>query len=123
MVITAKTDMLRLMEEETKASKVSFTPAPSGSSYSISSRAMEAVTTLDIRGMNADEATMELQRFIDAAQLAHLTSVTVIHGKGSGVLRRTVASFLRSDRRIASFRPGKYGEGEDGVTVAELKNK
>lgn len=122
MTIQAKADTLRLLEEETKASKVKFTPAgqPSGA-YAISSHTRSAVTTLDIRGMASDEAMIELQRFIDSAQLAHLSPVTIIHGKGSGVLRQAVGAYLKKDRRIASFRPGKYGEGEAGVTVAELK--
>lgn len=119
MVITAKADTLRLLEKETKAEKVKFTPAKS--SYAISSHTRDAVTTLDIRGMSSDEAMIELGRFIDNAQLAHLSPVTIIHGKGGGILRQAVSSYLRRDRRIASFRPGRYGEGEAGVTVVELK--
>lgn len=121
MTVTVKADTLRLLENETQAEKVKFTPASPSSGYAISSHTRDAVSTLDIRGMASDEALIELERFIDAAQLAHLSPVTIIHGKGSGVLRQAVTGYLRKDRRIASFRPGKYGEGEAGVTVATLK--
>lgn len=76
----------------------------------------------DMRGMAADEGIMELDRYIDQAVLSGIPSVTVIHGKGTGVLRTAVHSYLRSHRSVRSFRLGVFGEGESGVTIVELKN-
>ena len=70
--------------------------------------------------MTADEAIMELDRFIDGAVRMHLTAVTIIHGKGTGVLRRAVQAELKSMPQVKSYRLGVYGEGEDGVTIATL---
>lgn len=76
---------------------------------------------IDLRGMAADEAILELDQYIDNAVLSGIGTVTVIHGKGTGVLRQAVQAHLRSHRNIKSFRLGTFGEGEDGVTVAELE--
>ena len=78
-------------------------------------------TELDIRGMACDEGIMELDRFIDNAVMTGVKTVTIIHGKGTGVLRKAVRDRLHRLKSIKSFRPGVYGEGEDGVTIAELK--
>jgi len=76
---------------------------------------------VDLRGMNTDEAIPVLERFIDNARMAKLNTVTIIHGKGTGVLRKAVHNSLKREQRgIKSFRLGVYGEGEDGVTVVEL---
>ena len=80
------------------------------------------INELDIRGMASDEAILELERFIDNALLSGLTSLTIIHGKGTGTLRAAVQRNLRSNRHVKSFRPGRYGEGETGVTIVELTN-
>lgn len=76
---------------------------------------------LDIRGFACDEGLMELDRFLDEAVLAGIETVTIIHGKGTGVLKKAVRTHLRSHPSISTSRPGLFGEGEDGVTVAELK--
>ena len=76
---------------------------------------------IDLRGMAADEAILELDQYIDNAILSGLGTVTVIHGKGTGVLRQAVQAHLRAHRSIKSFRLGTFGEGENGVTIAELK--
>lgn len=76
---------------------------------------------LDIRGMASDEGIIELDRFIDRAVLMGLATVTIIHGKGTGVLRAAVQQRLKKHRNVRTFRPGVYGEGEAGVTVVELK--
>ena len=76
---------------------------------------------LDIRGQNAEEGVMELDRFIDEAVMGSYEQVTIIHGRGTGVLRAAVQTRLRRHPNVKSFRAGLYGEGEDGVTVVELK--
>ena len=83
-------------------------------------RELMASPELDIRGMQTDEAIPVLERFIDGAKMANLNIVTVIHGKGTGALRQAVHQNLRRGQRVKSFRLGRYGEGEDGVTIVEL---
>ena len=85
------------------------------------SRAVAAKNELDIRGMMTDEAEDVVNRFIDTAQMGKLNTVSIIHGKGTGALRQAVHQILRRHSAVKSFRLGRYGEGEDGVTVVELK--
>jgi MutS2 family protein len=75
---------------------------------------------LDIRGLNVEEALERVDKYLDEAVLAGLHEVTLIHGKGTGTLRKAVTEHLRHHSQVESFRPGKYGEGEDGVTVVKL---
>ncbi len=77
---------------------------------------------VDLRGMAADEAIIELDKYIDNAILSGIETVTVIHGKGTGALRKAVQSHLRLHKNIESYRLGAFGEGENGVTVAKIKN-
>lgn len=76
---------------------------------------------IDVRGQTAEEAIMSVDSAIDNAILSHTQRLTVIHGKGTGVLRREIQSFLRHHKSVKSFRLGTFGEGEAGVTVVELK--
>ena len=82
---------------------------------------VRAASELDIRGMDSLEAEAVVSQYLDSAVMGKLNVVTVIHGKGTGVLRKTVHQMLRKDPRVKSFRLGVYGEGEAGVTVVELK--
>ncbi|MDY6314588.1 MAG: endonuclease MutS2 [Clostridia bacterium] len=75
---------------------------------------------LDLRGMTLDDAELMTEKFIDDAVLASLHQVTIIHGKGTGVLRAGIQKLLKSDKRVKSFRLGNFGEGESGVTIVEL---
>lgn len=86
-----------------------------------SKAARQIKTELDLRGMASDEAIMEVDRFIDSCVMSGIDTVRIIHGKGTGVLRAAVQRHLKSHRNVKSFRLGVYGEGEAGVTVAELK--
>jgi len=76
---------------------------------------------LDIRGSSAEEGIMQLDLYLDNVFTSHLPSVQIIHGKGTGVLRSAVHRHLKSHPHVKSFRLGKYGEGEDGVTVVTIK--
>ncbi len=77
-------------------------------------------TELDLRGMNAEEAIATLSVFLDGAMLANLSQVRIIHGKGTGILRKAVQEELKRNKAVKRYRLGIYGEGEDGVTIAEL---
>ena len=76
---------------------------------------------IDVRGMMSDEAVDTVERYLDNAFMAKLNTVTVIHGKGTGALRKAIQTRLRSHPHVKSFRLGTFGEGESGVTVIELK--
>ena len=76
---------------------------------------------LDIRGCACDDGVYQLDAFIDQAVMSNISTVTIIHGKGTGLLRQAVHKRLKSHPSVKSFRLGLFGEGEDGVTVAELK--
>lgn len=76
---------------------------------------------IDIRGLATDEAILELDKYIDNAVLAGINTITIIHGKGTGTLRKNVQAHLRKHKNIKNFRVGLFGEGENGVTIAEIK--
>ncbi|MCD7766825.1 MAG: Smr/MutS family protein, partial [Lachnospiraceae bacterium] len=76
---------------------------------------------INLIGKTSDEAITELDKYMDDAVLAHLSPVRIVHGKGSGVLRKAVHQYLRRQSYVASFRLGEFGEGDAGVTIVELK--
>lgn len=109
-------DNLRLTEEKNKQ--------VSPRSISRGKRAEVTKTSnmeLDIRGQTVEDAILDMDRFIDSCVLSGFTTVTIIHGKGTGALRTGVTKYLRTNKHVKSFRLGTYGEGESGVTVVELK--
>ena len=73
--------------------------------------------------MTLDEAIMIVDKFIDDSYISGLHEVTVIHGKGTGILRQGIGDFLRKHPTVKSYRAGRYGEGEAGVTVVTLKDR
>ena len=77
-------------------------------------------TEINLRGMDSVEAVCVLERYLDEAMRSNLSTVRVIHGKGTGVLRTAVQQSLRKNKFVKKFRLGLYGEGEDGVTIVEL---
>lgn len=86
-----------------------------------SSSSRDARMEINLLGMTVDEALMETDQFIDHAVLNHMSTIYLIHGKGTGALRSAIQAHLRGHRNVKSFRLGRYGEGETGVTVVELK--
>ena len=116
LTITAKQEEVRVVEGETQK-KVERQV----NSARAKLRSAGAPAQVDLRGMTVDEALAALDLYLDNAMLARLESVTIIHGKGTGAVRRAVREHLKRSRYVKSFRPGRFGEGEDGVTVAELK--
>ena len=112
--LTVKTTEVNLVEQPGKKPSVS---ASAGAAL----RAASVSPELDIRGMMADEAELAVERYLDAASTARLQTVTIIHGKGTGALRAAVQQLLKRSRMVKSYRLGRYGEGETGVTVVELK--
>ena len=81
----------------------------------------EVALEVDVRGQDLIQALDTIDKYLDDCALAGLKEVTVIHGKGTGTLRTGIAQHLRKHPHVDSFRRGKYGEGEDGVTVVTLK--
>ena len=78
-------------------------------------------TEIDVRGMSADEAVITVDSAIDSCVMSNTHTLTIIHGKGTGVLRAEIQKFLRHHKSVKRFRLGAFGEGESGVTIAELK--
>lgn len=97
------------VKTHTTGSKVKSTK-----SYSISAE-------INLIGLTSDEAIAELDKYLDDAYLAHLSPVRVVHGKGSGILRKAVHQYLRRQKHVASYRLGEFGEGDAGVTIVEFK--
>lgn len=116
MKVTARPEEVELVEESGEKTVQEFIARKKAELRNIAVK-----PEIDLRGMTADEAEYTLESYIDNAFLAKLPSVTIIHGKGTGVLRKTVHSLLRRDKRVKSWRLGVYGEGEDGVTIVEMR--
>lgn len=76
---------------------------------------------IDVRGKTSDDAILDVDKYLDDAYTGGLRQVTIIHGKGTGVLRQAIRNFLKHHPLVKSFRDGTYGEGEQGVTIVELK--
>ena len=115
--LTAKADEIYLLENDNPYKPKLAHPAHSGREMK-----MEAMPSeIDLRGMDSVEAICVLERYLDEAMRANLESVRIIHGKGTGTLRAAVQQALRKNKFIKKFRLGVYGEGEDGVTIAEFR--
>jgi len=114
--LTARPDEVYLLENVNPYKEKKGHPAHSGRQMNMTAVAGE----IDLRGMDTVEAICVLDRYLDEAMRGKLSSVRIIHGKGTGALRAAVQQSLRKNKFIKSFRLGVYGEGEDGVTIAEF---
>ncbi len=85
------------------------------------SKSLSVSPEINLLGKTVDEAIAELDKYLDDASLAHLSSVRIVHGKGTGALRTGIHNYLRRQKHVKSFRLGAFGEGDAGVTIAELK--
>ena len=119
MKMTAKPGQVRLIEGQPQQKKQPM--APKTAPVPTLHLERRASSELDIRGYETLEAESVVENYLDAAVMAKLETVTIIHGKGTGALRKAVHEILRRSKVVKSFRLGRYGEGEAGVTVVELK--
>ena len=117
MKLNAKADEIYLLENENPYKTKGGRPAHSGREMKMTATATE----IDLRGMDSIEAITVLERYIDEAMRGNLQQVRIIHGKGTGALRAAVQQSLKKNKFVKKYRLGVYGEGEDGVTIAELK--
>lgn len=114
-----KISNIRLLD---KAPKQNVNKPRNVSSSSFESRQnMKAETKVDLRGMDSEEAIMTLDKYLDTAFRLGIGEFTVVHGKGTGVLRKAVQQYLKKNKFIKSYRLGTFGEGEDGVTIVQIK--
>ena len=121
MKMTVKRGQVRLLETAEEIQKKKKQQSRAQSSSPKIQLASRAASELDIRGYETLEAESVVDNYIDSAVMAKLGSVTIIHGKGTGTLRKAVHEILRRNKAVKSFRLGRYGEGEAGVTIVELK--
>ena len=117
----AKASEVRLIEDDERAAKKKASPAVTVRQNADRALRSSASRELDIRGLETLEAEGVVENFISAAVMGRLDTVTIIHGKGTGALRKAVHDVLRRNKAVKSFRLGVYGEGESGVTVVTLK--
>ena len=114
--LSAKADEIYLLENENPYKTKGARPKHSGREMKLSAMPTE----VDLRGMDAVEAICVLDRYLDEAMRSNLSQVRIIHGKGTGTLRAAVQQSLKKNKFVKKFRLGQYGEGEDGVTIAEF---
>jgi len=114
--LTAKPEEVYLLENENPYKTKGARPAHSGREMKMAAMSTE----VDLRGMDTVEAITVLERYLDEAMRSNLSTVRIIHGKGTGALRSAVQQSLRKNKFVKKFRLGVYGEGEDGVTIAEF---
>ena len=98
-------------------------PSPKQRNYSsmYQAKAMNMSTTINVRGQNLDDAVMNVDKYLDDAFMAGLKEVTVIHGRGEGILRTGLQQMMKRHKHVKAYRKGAYNEGGDGVTIVQLK--
>ena len=115
--MSAKKEEIYLLEQENPYKEKHIRPAHSGREMKMTAMASE----IDLRGMDTIEAVCVLDRYMDEAMRSNLQTVRIIHGKGTGAVRAAVHQALKKNKFVKKFRLGQYGEGEDGVTIAEFR--
>ena len=114
--MTAKPDEVYLLEQQNPYKEKGPRPKHSGREMKLTAMPTE----VDLRGMDSVDAVIVLERYLDEAMRSNLKQVRIIHGKGTGALRAAVQQSLKMNKFVKKYRLGQYGEGEDGVTIAEL---
>lgn len=118
--VTVPISSLRLPEENDAAGGKSKETRKRAMSGMTMSKKMTMGSEIKLIGLTVDEACEKLDKFIDDSVLTGIRTIRIVHGKGTGALRNAVTSQLRKDKRVQSFRLGEYGEGDSGVTIAQL---
>lgn len=108
-IIDEKPNYLRKTAKRTSKGKIKM------------NKSLTVATEINLLGKTVDEAVAELDKYLDDASLAHLSSVRIVHGKGTGALRQGIHKYLKRQKHVKSFRLGAFGEGDAGVTIAELR--
>ena len=119
-IMRTKTNIsdLKLMDEEViRAPGMKRT----GSGKVKMQKSASVSTEINLLGKTVDEAIAELDKYLDDAYIAHVPSVRIVHGKGTGALRRGVHNYLKRQKHVSSYRLGEFGEGDAGVTIVEFK--
>ena len=114
-------DKLRLVEGDVKFKRKNEPIKKAGEGKVKKTIVSTFRSEVDVRGMIGDDAWFVVDKYLDDATLAGVSSVRIIHGKGTGALRAALWKYFKADKRIAAYRHGEYGEGDSGVTVIELK--
>lgn len=104
----------RQKKKKPKTSKANYGSLYKSKSYSIS-------PTINVQGQNLDDALANTEKYLDDAFMAHLEEVTIIHGRGEGILKKGIQDMLKRHKQVKSFRKGNYNEGGEGVTIVNLK--
>lgn len=116
-------DLVLLNDGSAKANKKKTVSAHRSSSGIRRRKTMSVSTSIDVRGKNADDARMDVEKYMDDVYISGLKEVTIIHGRGEGILKQEIRRLLKRNPHIASIRPGNYNEGGEGVTIVKMKDE
>ncbi|MBQ9437102.1 MAG: Smr/MutS family protein, partial [Lachnospiraceae bacterium] len=122
MTTTANIKDLRFLSRKKKEQDASGARKNIGTKPSLISKAATISPEINLIGKTTEEALYDLEHYLDDAYLARLSSVRIVHGKGSGILRDAVRRYLKRVKYIESFRAGEFGEGDSGVTIASFRD-
>lgn len=115
-----KMNDLVILEENSQTSKFTKGKSSYGSKIKVS-KSSSISSEIKLLGMTSDEALAALDKYLDDAYISHLSSVRIVHGKGTGALRKAVHQYLKRSKYISEFHLAEYGEGDAGVTIAKFK--
>ena len=121
-IIRTQTNIRDLVLVQEKDAATTAKGARTGSGKIRMSKSLSVSAEINLLGKTVDEAMSVLDKYLDDAYLAHLPSVRIVHGKGTGALRSAVQNHLRRVKYVKSYRLGEYGEGDAGVTIVEFKS-